>query len=133
MLTSYNFTKVAKNLPFYAENIDKGKILLHIDADNLKDLKDALLQIDYQGDIGYAFVNNELVADNFANGATWEIGLNNIFSKMPNAEIFISVSPLKEQQVIKNDTPMAGRSEEGGNEIVSIDNVKIQPIYEFKL
>ena len=133
LLTSYNFTKVAKNLPFYAENIDKGKILLHIDADNLKDLKDALLQIDYQGDIGYAFVNNELIADNFANGATWEIGLDNIFSKMPNAEIFISVSPLKEQQVIKSDTPMAGRSEEGGNEIVSIDNVKIQPIYEFKL
>ena len=133
LLTSYTLRQTAKDIMFTTENIDKGKILVHVDTDKLPELKDALLQIDYQGDIGYAFVENELVADNFANGATWEIGLNNIFSKTPNSEIFISISPLKEQQIIKSDTPMAGRSEEDGNAVVSIDDIKIQPIYEFIL
>lgn len=67
----------------------------------MRDLKEAILKIDYQGDIGYAFVNNELVADNFNNGASWEIGLDNIYRKIPNGDIYISISPLKENQVIK--------------------------------
>ena len=102
---------------------------MHIDYANMRDLKEAILKIDYQGDIGYAFVNNELVADNFNNGASWEIGLDNIYRKIPNGDIYISISPLKENQVIKSDSPMAARSEETSNEIVSIDKISIEAIY----
>lgn len=133
LLKTYKFTKSAKSIPFTTEKIGKGKVLLHIDYANMRDLKEAILKIDYQGDIGYAFVNNELVADNFNNGASWEIGLDNIYRKIPNGDIYISISPLKENQVIKSDSPMAARSEETSNEIVSIDKISIEAIYEFIL
>ena len=38
-------------------------------------LKDVLLQIDYTGDIGSAFIDGDMIHDNFCNGDTWEIGL----------------------------------------------------------
>lgn len=47
--------------------------------------------------------------------------------------IYISISPLKENQIIKSDSPMAARSEETSNEIVSIDKISIEAIYEFIL
>ena len=133
LLKTYKFTKSAKSIPFTTEKIGKGKVLLHIDYTNMREVKEAILNIKYQGDIGYAFVDNELVADNFNNGASWEIGLDNIYRKIPNADIYISISPLKENQVIKSDSPMAARSEEAGKEIVSIDEITIEPIYEFIL
>ena len=36
-------------------------------------------------------------------------------------------------KVIKSDSPMAARSEETSNEIVSIDKISIEAIYEFIL
>lgn len=72
-------------------------VLLHIDA-NMRDSKEAIFSNRYQGDIGYAFVNNELVADNFNNGASWEIGLDNIYrKKFQMGDIYISISPLKKK------------------------------------
>ena len=133
LLHRYILKQEVKNIPFKVETIDKGKVLLNLDYSDMKALKEAILKIDYQGDIGYAFVDGQLVADNFNNGASWEIGLDNIYKTAPNGEIYLSISPIKENQVIKSDSPMAARSEEAGNEIVEIDNIAISPVYEFKI
>ena len=133
LLKEYSLKQAEQSVPFTVENLDKGKALLKIDYSRMHDLKEAILKIKYEGDIGWAFVDGELAADNFNNGAEWEIGLDNIYKKYSNDEIYISISPLKEKQSIKSDTPMAGRSEEHGNEIVGIDSIKIEPVYEFKL
>ena len=47
-LKTYKFTKSAKSIPFTTEKIGKGKVLLHIDYANMRDLKEAILKIDYQ-------------------------------------------------------------------------------------
>ena len=36
---------------------------------------DLILSIDYIGDTGAAFINGEMVADNFYHGSPWRIGL----------------------------------------------------------
>lgn len=133
LINSYTCKQQEKALSFTVEDVHKGKILLNIDYTAMKELKEAILKIKYQGDIGYAFVDSELVADNFNNGAYWEIGLDNIYRKYPNEKIYINISPIKENQMVKSDTPMAGRSEDSSAEIVSIDDIKIESIYEFKL
>lgn len=52
--------------------------------------KDALIQILYEGDIGHAFINGELVSDNFCNGAVWmfllpwRAGWNNLKMRWPS-------------------------------------------------
>ena len=34
-----------------------------------------MLNIAYQGDIGWLFCGDVLIADNFCNGETWQVGL----------------------------------------------------------
>lgn len=133
ILTSYALKQQQKGIVFSTEEIAKGKVLVKIDSSNVRGLKEVLMQVDYQGDIGYAFVNNEMINDNFCNGAVWEIGLGSILQNSPDSDIYISVSPLKENQVIKSDSPMAARSEESGKEIVAINNISLKPVYEFLL
>ena len=54
-------------------------------------------------------------------------------SEENQVKVEVSISPLKENQIIKSDSPMAARSEETSNEIVSIDKISIEAIYEFIL
>lgn len=133
LITTYKLSQKRKDIAFTTKEIAKNKIIVNVNTDNIRGLKEILLRVDYEGDIGYAFVNNELINDNFANGATWDIGLGKVLETMPNGEIYISISPLKENQVIKSDSPMAARSEEAGNEIVAINKIYIQSVYEFTL
>ena len=45
-------------------------------------INDIYLNIKYTGDTGMSFYNNEMVADNFYNGLTWQIGLRKFISPL---------------------------------------------------
>jgi len=117
------------------EKIADGKILLSVDTSKLNNesIKDLMLKVDYQGDIGYAFYENKLINDNYGNGRTWDIGLRHNVNVGENEQIYISVTPIKKDQEIKSDSPMAARSQVDSGEILSIDNIKVVPVYEFKI
>lgn len=73
--------------------------------------KDTLLKIDYSGDIGSLFNSKgELLADNFSNEATWEIGLNEIGVKEGEV-LTLLITPRKDDVVVDVSSTMAGRLE----------------------
>lgn len=74
-------------------------------------LKDALLCVDYTGDIGSAFINGDMINDNFCNHSTWEIGLRTFARRLEKHPLTISITPLREGRNVNVESAMAARME----------------------
>lgn len=96
----------------------------------MNNAKNALLRIDYQGDIGHAFIDGRMINDNFSNGATWEIGLRNFAKDLEENPLTIYITPLKEGAKVNVESTMAARIEEVDSAIGTIDKVSVAPVYE---
>lgn len=94
------------------------------------DCKEALMQIEYRGDIGHAFIDGELVSDNFSNQAIWEIGLKEVWKPESGNEVVFAITPLKDNVKVDVSSTMAGRKETEGNSLAELMSVKIRPIHE---
>ncbi len=55
---------------------------------------DLICRLNYKGDTGAAFINGELVADNFYNSVAWEIGLKRFFEKENAKSMVINFRPM---------------------------------------
>lgn len=97
----------------------------------MEGVKDALLQVEYDGDIGNAFINGRMIHDNFSNGAVWEIGLREFAGELKTQCITLYIVPLKEGVSVNVESAMAARSEEVEHIIAELRDVRIQPVYEF--
>ena len=96
-------------------------------------VKNVLLDVDYVGDMAEAFVDGELVHDNFSNGDTWQIGLHDIADQLAGQPLTIRITPLKKGVTIDVDSPMAARQEHVNQRIAELRDVRIHPIYELRL
>lgn len=135
LTSEYTLTTDKVEPEFSQEQISDGKVLLSINTNDLtKDsIKDIRLKIDYQGDIGYAFYQDKLINDNYANGRTWEIGLRHNVNVGNDEKVYISITPIRKDQEIKSDSPMAARSEVDSGEIMKLENITLTSVYEFKI
>ena len=99
--------------------------------DFMEGLKDVLLQIRYKGDIGYAFIDGEMVHDNFWNGGRWEIGLRTFAERRKKDPLTISITPLKEGASVNVESTMAARMENVKAYTGELESVDLKPVYEF--
>lgn len=95
--------------------------------------KDVFLQIDYQGDIGHLFADGELLSDNFCNGATWEIGMKEVWKKSYENLLTVFITPLKSDAIVDVSSTMAGRMEQLKNSIATLDKAILAPVQEIVL
>lgn len=135
LATTFTLKVTPVTVDFTVDQFTDAKAKLHIDTTVLHqpEVKDALIRIDYQGDIGYAFYKDDLINDNYANGRTWDIGLRHTVPQSQEIAINLALTPIRKDHTVKSDSPMAARSETNDGEVVSLDNVRIEPVYEFKL
>jgi len=117
--TEFNITKVQKN-----------KARITVPQDLFSGVKEVMLQIDYKGDIGYAFIDGELIHDNFWNGTAWEIGLKQFEKEITEKGMYVYISPIKIGSKVKSDSTMAARMETTEEEIAEINSVKAIPVCE---
>ena len=94
---------------------------------------DIFLTIDYTGDTGMAFLNGELVADEFYKGIPWEIGLRRFIEPSPAANeivLYFRAMPknsgyLKDLQPYPKSIPDFGMS----NSYLKINKISLVPRY----
>lgn len=99
----------------------------------MEGLKDILVQIRYQGDIGHAFINGVMVNDNFCNGDVWEIGVRTFKEKLEEYPFTIAITPLKKGANVNVESAMAARMENVEAYIGELVSVNLSPVYEFML
>lgn len=96
-------------------------------------IKNAWLDVDYIGDIGQAFFDGDMIHDNFANGAVWQIGLHEFTRQLAAGPLTLYITPLKEGVTVDVNSPMAARSETAEKETSEILSVGVTPVYEYVL
>jgi hypothetical protein len=115
------------------KRVNENKAVIDFQPEAFKDVKELLLQIEYVGDIGYAFIDGELIHDNFCNNDTWEIGLQQHKQDLLAKGMYIYISPLKEDSFVKSDSPMAARAEVINKQIAEIISIKATAIRELEI
>ncbi len=98
----------------------------------LEGLKDARLRIDYRGDIGTLWLDNEMISDNFCNTDVWEVGLLEQKDRL-NRAMVLNVAPIREGAVVNVESAMAARNEEVRAMIAELREIRVQPVYEIAL
>lgn len=133
LFTTYRFRLPRKDIRFGLERVNDDRAVLTFADDAFEGAKEALLRIDYTGDIGYAFIDGELIHDNFSNGKTWEIGLKRHAERLKKDGMYVYISPIRQGSFVNGNTTMAGWSENAAVTIAELSDIGIVPVYELSL
>ncbi len=96
----------------------------------LDNVSDVLLRIHYVGDIGHAFSGGILLADNFANGAPWEIGLRTLRPQIVDNTLLIKIIPRTPETPAVLDPTVPNRERFAGKSVAIIDSIETIPVYK---
>jgi hypothetical protein len=124
-------TRIKPQVEFSIRQINDRKIAVTIPQQVFKDAKEVMVKVKYTGDVGYAFINGEMIHDNFNNGSEWEFGIKKYQETLKYQPIILSTVPPKDSRKVKTDSPMAAKielSQEVSNLFESIDFDIIQEV-----
>jgi len=113
------------------ERIAANKMRIHVAAHALEEVDNLLLRFQYVGDVGQLFLDGALVADNFANGAPWEIGLRQLGIGNANVELLLKVIPRNEETPVFLDETVPRAERFAGKQVAEIESCEVIPIYRF--
>ena len=130
ILGNYLLETKAVSIEIHVKPVAQNRYIIAFPNRFMEGIKDAILCIDYSGDIGHAFIDGRLVNDNFANGAVWEIGLKDFEKDLADEDMTIYITPLKEGVKVNVESAMAARMEEVNAYIGELHNVDVKPVYE---
>lgn len=130
LFTAYELKLPKTSNDISIKKIKNNKAMIKASEELFSCVKEVLLRIDYSGDVGYAFINGELIHDNFCNGEPWEIGLKQFEKEFLEKGMYIYVSPLKIGSTIKSDSAMAARMETNEGETAEIISITTVPVCE---
>lgn len=132
-LGNYLLETKAVNIGLKVNEVADNRYTIAFPGQFMKGMKDAILQIDYSGDIGHAFIDGRMIHDNFANGAVWEIGLKDFEKNLADHDMTIHITPLKEGVNVNVESAMAARREEVKAYIGELHSVSVKPVYEIAI
>ena len=131
--SGYKMISKVNNSSPVVEIVDKKRCILSFCESDFINAKEVILQIEYEGDIGNAFIDGKLINDNYNNGEPWEIGLSSFKYELIEKGMYIYISPVRIGNIIKSDTTMAGISEIAREEIAKIKSIKYTYVYELEI
>jgi len=112
---------------------DRKHLLRLIVKDPIDELSELFLNINYEGDTGMAFIDGELVADNFNNGKIWSIGLKRFLPEILEKGLVLVFQPLRKGIVKNVSSQIAGRFEFEGEEILTVRSITLVSKYRTQL
>ncbi|WNS40716.1 beta-galactosidase [Paenibacillus sp. MMS20-IR301] len=130
IFTTYKLSVPGKEIGFTWTKVKDERAVLEFAPGSLDGLKEALLQIEYTGDIGYAFIDGELIHDNFCNNTVWEIGLKRFEARLLEQGMYLYASPIRRGTVVNSNTTMAGWNESAQELIADITSVRAVAVHE---
>lgn len=109
-----------------------GRYVVDVPQEALTGHKQVLLRVTYRGDIGHAFINGQMISDNFSNGAVWDVRLDCYREELQRDPLTIYITPIKEHVTVDVSSAMAGRMEKADGlkaeliraEIVQVDELE---------
>ncbi|WP_438444137.1 beta-galactosidase [Gorillibacterium sp. sgz5001074] len=133
LFTAYRFRLPSKEVRFGIKPVKQDKAVLTFEPDAFDGRKEVLLRVDYRGDIGYAFIDGDLINDNFSNGNTWEIGLSAHRERLVRQGMYLYISPIRKGSTVNSQSTMAGWSEHAEEQIAQLQHIRAAAVVELVL
>ena len=133
LFARYRLAKAPLKLSAAVRQVGPTRYALSIPGWDAAAAKDVLLALQYRGDIGQAFLNGAMIADNFWNGADWVIGLNEFREQLGRGPLTVYITPVRQGGRVNVESAMAGRREEAAESVGALEQVSLQPVYEWCL
>lgn len=114
--------------PVSSTKIVNARAILKFEPEDFENVKQLILKIKYEGDIGYAFCNGEMFHDNFCNGELWEIDILPYKEEILKYGMYIYISPKKQGAYVDNSSAMAARFEVVKEQVAEIQGVSLEAI-----
>lgn len=116
--------------PITSTKIVNARAKVTIPKEAFDNCKQILMQVDYIGDIGYAFADGDLINDNFSNGAVWEFGIKAYEKEIIEKGFHIYVSPKRKGSHVNSDSEMAARFEVYDEAVAQIHGIRAVPVFD---
>jgi len=112
------------------EDFDRAGVWqVTIPPDALKDVSRILLRVDYVGDVGRAYIEGQLVDDDFYFGRPWEMALNRFAPGVLDKGLTLKILPLHQDAPIYIPKDRLPKFNDEG-EAIEIRSITVQPEYE---
>ena len=119
--------------PVAWHTVGTGRYTVDVPVRALRGHKQVLLRVRYQGDIGHAFADGQLISDNFCNGDVWDIRLDCYEEALQRDPLVLYLTPVK-KNVTVDTSAMAGLQERADTEaaqllsatLVAVDDVALE-------
>jgi hypothetical protein len=119
--------------PITSTKLTNARAKIRLEPDSFNGCKQILLRVKYTGDIGYAFIDGNLINDNFSNGAPWEFGLKAHEHEIVEKGIYLYISPSRKGSRVCSDSAMAARHEVYEDAFARLDAICALPVFDCPL
>ncbi|UCH15421.1 MAG: hypothetical protein JSV22_05500, partial [Bacteroidales bacterium] len=131
LFSRYNLIMPDIKIKQEVNQVTNNKLLITIPSEMPERLNDVFLRINYLGDTGMGFINNELVADNFYYGSDWEIGFKRFMDQPDSKEMLFYFRPLyKDAPFYEDFAPELIPDFSQSGRIFKINNTQFIPEYK---
>lgn len=93
----------------------------------LAGLNNLYIKVNYSGDKAKLYFNHRLIADDFNNGTTWNIGLNRLEKSLDNQPMKLEISPSPNQARVYFDDESVKQE----SALAKLKNIGLVPEYQF--
>ena len=122
-----------KPLPVAFRQVGVGRYAAQIPQDSLTGCKQTLLRVQYTGDVGHAFIGGQMISDNFANNAAWDIRLDDHRAALADELLVIYITPRKKHVTVDVSSAMAGRMERAEGLVAELESAELIRVEEIVL
>ncbi len=119
--------------PLTSTKVVNARAVINFQPEDFEGLKQLLLKVEYEGDVGYAFINGEMFHDNFCNGAAWEIDLMPYKDGLLTHGMYLYISPKKKGAYVDNSSAMAARYEVVEEQIARINKISLEAVKKVQI
>jgi hypothetical protein len=131
--TSYEVHVDARKIHLEVNQPGDGEAEIQVPEKAFEGVRDVLLRVEYDGDVGNAFVDGRLIADDFCNGTPWVIALDRFRSDLAGKGIYLHVSPRRDGTMVVRESGMAVQQELKGTSVARISSISAMPEREVTL
>lgn len=114
------------------EKAAENMVRIRVGAHAFEGVDNILLRIQYRGDVGRLLLRGVLMADNFANGAAWEVGLRHLLQPGKESELLLKVVPRDPDTPAYLDETVPHPERFAGKQVAFVDSIEAIPIYRFE-
>lgn len=119
--------------PISSSKVVNARAVINFVTEDFENIKQLLLKVEYDGDVGYAFINGEMFHDNFCNGAPWEIDLLPYKEELLQHGMYLYISPRKKGAYVDNSSAMAARFEVVEEQIARINQITMEAVKKVEI